>query len=155
MTRILTIGTFDLLHPGHLELLQACRNISIDAEVVVGLNTDEFVKEFKGKAPVMSYEERARMLNGVKYVDDVLPNTGGSNASELIDKVFTKPGAKNVWTGGMLAIGSDWHGDKYLTQLNITWDYLHKRNIVLVYIPRKDPQVISTSIIKDRLNDSR
>ncbi len=61
---VITLGTFDLFHLGHLKLLKRCRDFAGEHGVVtVGLNTDEFITRYKGKPPVMSYEERAEKVN--------------------------------------------------------------------------------------------
>lgn len=148
--RVLTIGTFDCTHPGHIELLRECKRLAGEDDVIVGLNTDEFVEQFKGKRPLMSYTERQEILWAIKYVDQVRENTHGSEASHLIESISGKVTEPNY--GLILAIGSDWHGDKYLKQLNITWDWLRDRKIILAYIPRKEEHVISTTILKERLN---
>ena len=68
-------GTFDLFHSGHVKFLKSCRRIAgKDGKVIIALNTDEYIEAYKGKAPVMSYEERKTVLLGCKYVDFVVPN---------------------------------------------------------------------------------
>lgn len=147
--RVLTIGTFDTPHAGHVELFKGCRALAgPDGEVTVGLNTDEFVEQFKGRRPLMSYKEREEVLWGFKNVNYITPNTEGANAAAVIENGL---GRKYDSSPAALVIGSDWHGDKYLTQLNITWDYLRKHNIILCYIPRKERQEISSTILKARL----
>ena len=58
MKTLYTGGTFDILHYGHFSFLEKCKLIS--DEVIVALNTDEFIKEFKGITPIMTYEERKK-----------------------------------------------------------------------------------------------
>jgi cytidyltransferase-like protein len=79
---IYTGGTFDLFHKGHVNLLQWCR--SIGEEVVVSLNTDEFIYSYKGKNPIVSFEERKEVLLACKYVDRVIPNYAGADSKPSI-----------------------------------------------------------------------
>jgi glycerol-3-phosphate cytidylyltransferase len=138
-----TGGTFDLLHAGHIEFLRRCWQISGGAQfqgsLIVSLNTDEFVEEFKGKRPINSYAERLAVLEACRYVSRVVENTGGADSRPAIDAV--KP--------DLVAIGSDWHGRDYLAQMGFTWEWLHERNIALTYIPRVMP--VSSTQIRQRL----
>ena len=66
---VLTYGTFDLFHPGHVQLLKRARELG--TRLVVGLSTDAFNAQ-KGKASAMSFEERKTVLEACRYVDDVI-----------------------------------------------------------------------------------
>jgi cytidyltransferase-like protein len=82
---VYTGGTFDLFHSGHIRFLKACRRLAgDDGRVVVSLNTDAFIQAYKGKPPIMSYEERAEILLGCKYVDRVVPNLAGADSKPAI-----------------------------------------------------------------------
>ena len=82
---VYTGGTFDLLHSGHVRFLQACRKIAgHDGTVVVSLNTDEFISAYKGKPPVMSFEERKEVLQALRCVDRVVANVGGADSKPAI-----------------------------------------------------------------------
>ena len=130
--RLLTIGTFDGLHVGHLELLQACRDLAgRDGRVMVGVNRDGFVKRYKGHEPVRTLRHRIEMLRAVRAVDDVFVNVGDENSGVLIEAV--NPDA--------LAIGDDWldagnDQRRYLAQLGITVEWLREMNLFIHYIPR-------------------
>lgn len=65
---VLTYGTFDLFHPGHVQLLRRAR--ALGTRLVVGLSTDEF-NALKGKKSVMSFEDRKAVLEACRYVDEV------------------------------------------------------------------------------------
>ena len=70
MKRVLTYGTFDLLHYGHIEILRRAK--ALGDYLVVALSTDEF-NESKGKTAYHSYETRKKMLEAIRYVDLVIP----------------------------------------------------------------------------------
>jgi glycerol-3-phosphate cytidylyltransferase len=138
MKRVLyTGGTFDLFHYGHVNFLKKCKMIS--DEVVVSLNTDEFIQEYKGKAPVMTYKERETSLLYCQYVDRVIPNIGGKDSRVSILEVMPQ----------IVAIGDDWAQKDYYKQMSFTQEWLDDNNIVLVYLPYT--KGISTTEIKKRL----
>lgn len=133
---VYTGGTFDCFHAGHVNLLRRCKEFG---KVFVALNTDEFIKEFKGRPPIMTYEERKSVLQSCKYVDEVVMNIGGADSSKSILAV----------NPDIIAIGTDWHGRDYLGQLGITSTFLYANDISLLYIPYTVG--ISTTDIRKRL----
>jgi glycerol-3-phosphate cytidylyltransferase len=137
---VLTIGTFDILHFGHIRLIKRCKELAgPKGKVFVGLNPDEFIMQYKHAYPVMSYEEREKAIKELEYVTDVLPNKGGANSKVLIELV--KP--------DLLVIGSDWARKDYYKQMQFTQDWLDEKNIILAYVPYTAG--ISTTNIKKRL----
>lgn len=137
MGLIYTGGTFDLFHAGHAAFLQRASQLG---EVVVALNTDEFIAEYKGTSPVMTYREREAVLRSCKWVTDVVPNAGGADSRIAISQV--KP--------NYIIIGSDWARRDYYYQMGFDQDWLDERGIGLIYIPYSDG--ISTTAIKQRLS---
>lgn len=133
---IYTGGTFDLPHSGHVNFLRMCAQLG---KVTVALNTDEFIEQYKGKPPVMSYEEREAVLLEFKSVDWVIPNWGGADSKEAINSVCPD----------IIAIGSDWARKDYYKQMQFDQDYLDENHISLIYIPYT--QGISSTEIKRRL----
>ena len=136
MGLIYTGGTFDLPHSGHVNFLKKCAQLG---EVVVSLNTDEFIQSYKGKPPVMSYNEREAVLREFRSVAEVIPNTGGSDSTQAILEVMPE----------IVAIGSDWARRDYYKQMQFTQDWLDEQGISLIYIPYT--QGISSTEIKRRL----
>lgn len=65
-----TTGVFDLFHIGHLNIIKKARE-NCDY-LIVGVSTDELVSEYKGKKPVIKYEERVQIIEALKYVDKVV-----------------------------------------------------------------------------------
>jgi cytidyltransferase-like protein len=135
MSEVLTIGTFDSPHAGHAHLFKFCEQLG---EVTVGVNSDEFVKKYKGNETLYTYEERADIIRRLGY--NVVKNV--SSGLQLIDEV----------NPDFLVIGSDWLRKDYLGQIAVTPDFLDERGISLVYTPYF--KGISTSDIKRRVSES-
>ena len=70
MKKVLTYGTYDLLHVGHIKLLQRAK--ALGDYLVVGLSTDEF-NSLKHKSSFLSYNQRKVVLEAIRYVDEVIP----------------------------------------------------------------------------------
>lgn len=134
--RVYTGGTFDLFHAGHVRFLKRCAQIG---SVTVSLNTDEFIEEYKGKKPIISYAEREVVLLGCRWVDDVVPNMGGVDSRPSI--VLVEP--------DVIAIGTDWARRDYYAQMGFDQDWLDDRGISLCYIPYTAG--ISSTVIKERM----
>lgn len=125
---VYTGGTFDLPHVGHVDLLNWCRKLAgPKGKVIVSLNRDDFVKKYKGEAPMMKYKERYRVLNSMEIVDKVIPNTGGKDSRPAILEVQPD----------IVAIGSDWLRKDYMKQMHFTPKWLEDHGIALIYIPRQ------------------
>ena len=133
-----TGGTFDIFHYGHVNLLRQCKMIA--DKVIVSLNSDEFIKEYKGEYPILRYDERVQGVSECKYVDKVIKNTGGIDSKPAIIKS----------NANIIAIGTDWAERDYYQQMGFTQDWLDKNGIVLVYLP-DSRHLISTSDIRARM----
>jgi len=126
MKRILTYGTYDLLHWGHIRLLKRAKQLG--DYLIVGLSTDEF-NAIKGKKAYHSYEERKMMLEAIRYVDLVIPeNEWGQKAKDIQE-----------YHADVFVMGDDWEGK---------FDEL-KAYCEVVYLPRTEG--ISTTKIKEDL----
>lgn len=68
-----TTGVFDLFHVGHLNILKRAKEMC--DYLVVGVSTDELVRSYKSKTPIIPYEERKAIVEAIKYVDKVIPQT--------------------------------------------------------------------------------
>ncbi|MBR5575281.1 MAG: glycerol-3-phosphate cytidylyltransferase [Alphaproteobacteria bacterium] len=123
MKRIITYGTFDTFHWAHMNLLRRARELG--DWLAVGLSTDEF-NATKGKRSHFDYQERRRILSGVKYVDFIFPESTWEQKRDDILK----------YKIDVFVIGDDWQGK---------FDFLSDICQV-VYLPRSPD--ISTSIIK-------
>lgn len=138
---VYTGATFDLIHNGHIRFLKACRRVAgDDGVVVVSLNTDAFIQAYKGKSPIMSFDERKEILLGCKYVDRVIANHGGADSKPAIESVMPD----------FIVIGDDWAKKDYYKQMQFTQAWLDDLEIQLVYVPYT--QGISTTELKSRIN---
>ena len=128
MRRVLTYGTFDLLHYGHIRLLKRAKELG--DYLIVALSTDEF-NELKNKAAYHNYEARKMMLEAIRYVDLVIPE---ENWEQKKDDVIN-------YHVDVVVMGSDWKDSP-------RFDYL-KEYCEVVYLDRTEG--ISTSQIKEDL----
>ena len=128
MRKVITYGTFDLLHYGHINLLRRAK--ALGDYLIVALSTDEFNWNEKRKKCYFTYEERKIVLEAIKYVDEVLPeNNWEQKVSDVVDNDID-----------VFVMGDDWEGK---------FDFL-KEYCEVVYLPRTEG--ISTTQIKDDLN---
>ena len=131
MKRVITYGTFDLLHYGHINLLRRAK--AQGDYLVVALSTDE-INLGKGKKCYFTYEKRKQLLEAIRYVDLVIPEeTWEQKRSDVHEyKIDT------------FVMGDDWKGK---------FDFLNEEGVEVVYLPRT-PEV-STTKIKQDLNLTR
>jgi glycerol-3-phosphate cytidylyltransferase len=123
---ILTYGTFDMFHIGHLKLLERLK--SLGTKLIVAVSTDEF-NNIKGKKTIIPFEQRASIVEAIKYVDIVIPENDWEQKIEDIKK----------YDVDVFAMGHDWEGK---------FDFL-KEYCEVVYLPRTDG--ISSTDLKEQL----
>lgn len=126
--RVLTYGTFDMFHIGHLNLLNNLK--SLGDELIVAVSTDEF-NELKGKRTLIPFSQRLEIVNNIKCVDLVIAEHCWEQKISDIEKYGID----------IFAIGDDWEGK---------FDFLNDYCKV-VYIPRT--KNISTTQLKQELNE--
>ena len=129
MIRVITYGTFDLLHYGHINLLRRARELG--DYLIVGLSSDEFNRNEKGKECYFSFEQRKTMLEAVRFVDQVIPESNWNQKRRDVHE----------YDVDIFVIGDDWRGE---------FDYLEEEGVKVVYLERT-PE-ISTTQIKEDLN---
>lgn len=127
MKRVITYGTFDLLHYGHINLLRRAK--AQGDYLIVALSTDEFNWREKQKKSYFTYEERKAMLEAIRYVDLVIPEENWEQKKTDVAK----------YDIDVFVMGDDWAGK---------FDFL-KDQCQVVYLPRT-PE-ISTTKIKEEL----
>ncbi len=129
MKRVITYGTFDLLHYGHINLLKRAKEQG--DYLIVALSTDKFNWEEKQKKSYFTYEQRKALLESIRYVDLVIPE-------ECWEQKKTDVHEYDI---DVFVIGEDWRGK---------FDFLEEEGVEVVYLPRT-PE-ISTTKIKSDLN---
>lgn len=128
MPRVYNGSSMDVLHLGHLYVVRQCRALAgPDGEVIIGLNTDEFIEEFKGHRPVQPLAERMELVAALRDVDRVVVNTGGKDSKPVLEAVQPD----------VIAVGHDWFSEddsRYCRQMGFTRDWLDERGIRLHYM---------------------
>ena len=124
MKTIITYGTFDLLHIGHVKMLQRLKDMG--DKLIVGVSTDEF-NSIKGKQSLYSYAERSEIVGALRYVDKVVPEKDWQQKLLDIQK----------YDVDIFGIGADWQGK---------FDDL-KSHCKVVYLPRT-PSISTTDLKK-------
>jgi cytidyltransferase-like protein len=130
MPRVLTIGTFDLLHAGHIELF---RESDRHGQLHVAINNDSFVERYKGVKPIIPLVDRMSVISSIRVVQHVWTNIGDEDAKPIIEVV--RP--------DVITIGKDWYDERapnpearYHAQLRVTQQWLDMKGIKIIYLPR-------------------
>lgn len=126
MKRVITYGTYDLLHYGHIELLRRAREMG--DYLIVALSTDEF-NQVKNKKSYYDYNQRKMMLESIRYVDLVIPEDGWGQKEIDVERFDVD----------VFVMGHDWEGE---------FDFL-KDKCEVIYLNRTEG--ISTTKIKQEL----
>ena len=128
-----TTGTFDLFHVGHLNILEKAKE---NCEyLIVGVSTDELVKEYKGESPVISFEDRIRIIRALKCVDKAIPQQTMNKLDVLEDIQYD-----------VLFHGDHWKNTEMYNEIE---EKLAEKNISCVYFPYT--KSISTQSIKEKV----
>jgi glycerol-3-phosphate cytidylyltransferase len=129
---VFTGGTWDMLHIGHLNVLQKAKQMG--TVLIVGVSTDQLVKKYKGSRPVVPYAQRFKLVSALKYVDKVVKQ------KKLFDLKQFKKVKANIFV-----VGDDWRGQEYKVP-NLKW---LKDNNYLRYV--RYTKGMSTSLLKERI----
>ncbi len=132
MKRVITYGTFDLLHYGHINLLRRAK--ALGDYLIVGLSTDHFNREMKNKPNYFDYPTREMMLDAIRYVDLVIPE---ETWEQKVDDI-------RLYRVDVFVMGDDWKGK---------FDHLSEYCKV-VYLP-KTPEISSSMIRADHPDMAR
>lgn len=127
MKRVITYGTFDLLHYGHINLLRRAK--ALGDYLIVAISTDEFNWNEKGKKCYFTYEQRKALVESVRYVDLVIPEENWIQKRSDIHEYHIDT----------FVMGDDWKGK---------FDFLKEEGADVVYLPRT-PEISSTKMKKD------
>lgn len=128
-----TTGVFDLFHVGHLNILKKAKE---QCEfLIVGVSTDELVMEYKNKQPVIPFEERMEIVEGIKYVDQVVLQENRDKIAAWEHLLFD-----------VMFVGDDWKG-------NALFDEVEKRfkqvGVDIVYFPYT--RGVSSTMVKQKI----
>lgn len=127
MKRVITYGTFDLLHYGHINLLKRAK--ALGDYLIVAVSTDEFNWNEKQKKSYFSYEQRKALVESIRYVDLVIPEESWSQKETDVSK----------YDVDLFVIGDDWKGE---------FDFLRDTGVEVEYISRT-PEISTTQIKRD------
>ena len=128
-----TTGVFDMFHIGHLNILRRAKE-QCDY-LIVGVSTDEVVRNYKNKTPIIPFEERKQIVEAIRYVDRVVPQ-------ESMDKVA-------AWDNlhfDVMFHGSDWKNSDMYNKLE---EEFNKLGVDLVFLPHTDGT--SSTLLSDKL----
>lgn len=129
-----TAGAFDMFHVGHLNLI---KNAKARCDyLIVGVNTDELITEYKHKKAVVPLDERLQIIEAIKYVDEVIP-------VDTLDK-------EKMWKRkkfDVVFIGDDWKGSE---RWNETEQLMKKYGVEVVYLPYTTGT--TSTLLREKLN---
>lgn len=128
-----TTGVFDMFHIGHLNILRRAKEQC--EYLIVGVSTDEVVKEYKHKVPVIPFEERIAIVSAIKYVDEVVPQTS-MNKMEAYEKLKFDA----------VFHGSDWKGSEMYDRIIKEFSQV---GVDVVFLPHTDG--ISSTMIQEKM----
>lgn len=128
-----TTGVYDMFHVGHLNILRRAKE-QCDF-LIVGVSTDELVQKEKNKTPIISFEDRCKIVEAIKYVDAVVPQVDKNKFAAWEKHKFHK-----------MFVGSDWQGTE-------TWNRFEEQfkplGVEIVYLSHTDG--ISSTILREKI----
>ena len=136
-----TTGVFDLFHIGHLNILRRAKEMC--DILIVGVSTDELVKDYKKKTPIIPYEERKAIVESIKYVDRVV-------AQETMDKFK----AWELYGFNAIFHGDDWKGSSMYNDIEAK---LNAVGVDMVFLPHTagTSSTLLTEILHKNLGEKR
>jgi len=129
-----TTGVFDLFHVGHLNILKRAKEMC--NYLIVGVSTDELVESYKNKTPVIPYEERRAIVEAIRYVDEVVPQTSRDKCEALQRIKFD-----------VMFAGDDWKGSSVFLEAEKEFK---KQGIEIIYFPytEKTSSTLLTEVLR-------
>lgn len=128
MKRIITYGTFDMLHYGHINLLKRAKEMG--DYLIVALSTDEFNWDSKQKDTYFSYEKRKQLLEAIRFVDLVIPEESWDQKTKDV----------KLYQADKFVMGDDWRGQ---------FDFIQEETDTEVVYLERTPEISTTQIKKD------
>ena len=136
-----TTGVFDLFHIGHLNILKRAKE-NCDY-LIVGVSTDDLVKSYKHKSPIIPFEERIEIVKAIRYVDEVIPQVDMDKFAAWENIHFHR-----------LFHGSDWKGSEMYNRIE---ERLKNVGVEMVYFPYTDgtSSTLLNEVLHQRLNEKK
>lgn len=131
-----TAGVYDMFHIGHLNIIKNAKKHC--KELIVGVSTDEVVEKNKNKKPIIPFEERTKIVEAIRYVDKVIPQTSYSVEGKIKVAQTNKI--------DVMFVGDDW---KDTEKWNRIEKELKKYNIDVIYLPHTDG--ISSTLLRKKI----
>jgi glycerol-3-phosphate cytidylyltransferase len=128
-----TTGVFDMFHIGHLNILKKAKDYC--DYLIVGVTTDELCVSYKHKTPILPYEERKAIVEAIRYVDEVVPQTDRDKYSAWERLQFNR-----------MFVGDDWKGSPLFSEVE---QKFRKVGVDIVYFPYT--QGTSSSILREKI----
>ena len=128
-----TTGVFDMFHIGHLNILKRAKE-HCDF-LIVGVTTDELCESYKHKLPIIPFEERKAIIEAIKYVDKVVPQTTRDKFQAWEDLQCD-----------VMFVGDDWKGSPFFKELE---EKFNAHNVEIIYFPYT--QGTSSTILKEKV----
>lgn len=132
-----TTGVFDLFHVGHLNILKRAKE-QCDY-LIVGVSTDELVQEYKNKRPVIPYDERIAIVEGIKYVDKVVPQINRDKFAAWEELKFD-----------VMFVGDDWKGKSLFNEVEKRFNEV---GVNIVYFPYT--RGVSSTLLRDKVGEQK
>ena len=128
-----TTGVYDMFHVGHLNILRRAKEMC--EYLIVGVSTDELVQAYKHKTPIIPFEERMAIIEAIRYVDRVVPQTSMDKAAAWEDLHFDA-----------IFHGDDWKGSPLYNKVE---EDLRALGVDMVFLPHTDG--VSSTMIASKL----
>lgn len=128
-----TTGVFDLFHVGHLNILKRAKEYC--DHLIVGVSTDELVMEYKHKKPVITFKDRVEIIEGIKYVDQVVPQINRNKFAAWEKLKFD-----------VMFVGDDWRGSSLFTEVEQKFNDV---GVDVVYFPYTPG--VSSTLVKQKM----
>jgi len=129
-----TTGVYDMFHVGHLNILRRAKE-QCDY-LIVGVSTDELVESYKNKKPVIPFEDRAKIIEAIRYVDKVVPQT-----------TMNKYDAWKEYRFDVIFHGDDWKNSQLYNEIE---KKLRNEGVEFVYFPYT--KGVSSSVLREKVN---
>lgn len=129
-----TAGVYDMFHVGHLNVIMNAKEYC--EHLIVAVSTDEVVQQNKNKTPIIKFEDRVRIVEAIRYVDEVVPQTDYSD----------KLGAAKRYGIDVMFVGDDWKGTEKWNRIE---QQLNEIGVDLVYLPYTHS--ISSTMLREKI----